>query len=333
MQRLILCIVLVFLMLVVGALSAQDSALDVVATTTIVADVARQVGGEWVNIVALVPPDADAHAYQLLPSDVEAVASANVLLAVGAGYESFLGGLLENAGGVQAVVVSEGVPVLPFGETDVVLREDGTLGLLGDEILCEGDHEAEHADENGHEHGVCDPHVWMDPENVIIWTQNIADAFSAADPAHAADYRINCEAYVERLRALDTELEAMVEPLPVERRVLVTNHEFMGYFAHAYGFEIVGTVISGLSTSAEPTPQELAAIIEQIEAARVPAVFAEMSANSQLAETVAQEAGVNVVTTLYSESLSDADGPASTYLDFMRYDTETVVEALGEEQS
>src|SRR5687767_64524 len=127
MQRLIPCIVLMFLMVVVGRLPAKDSTLNIAATTTIVADVARQVGGEWVNVKSLLPPDADPHAFQVSPSDVESVASADMLLVVGAGYETFLGGLLENVGDVQAIVVSEGVPILPFGETEAALREDGTL--------------------------------------------------------------------------------------------------------------------------------------------------------------------------------------------------------------
>jgi ABC-type Zn uptake system ZnuABC Zn-binding protein ZnuA len=370
MKRLLVLIVL--LLVGIYPASADDHALTVVATTTIVADVARNIGGERVQVMALVPADADTHAFTPSPQDVAMVAEADLLLAVGAGYEAFLGDLIEAAGEKEPVILSLGVEMLPFAEgghdhehegegdphaeatpeaghsEDDHEHEHGSLepvGILGEEGVCDDvmghDHEHEgegeaHAEttpeaghsEDEHEHGSCDPHVWTDPRSVMMWAENIAAAFSAADPDGAALYSANATAYRGQLIGLDTEIKMIVNAVPEERRVLVTNHEFMGYFAHAYGFEMVGTVIPGGTTEGTPDPQELAALIEVIQDEGVPAIFAEVSANPRLAETIASEAGINVVTALYSESLSGADGPAATYIDYMRYNAQTIADAL-----
>ena len=337
MKRFLPLIVLAIALLVVGGVVAQDAPLNVVTTTTLLADVAATIGGELVVVTPLLPPNTDTHAYQFTPQDVARVADADLLLTVGAGYESFLGGLLDNVGDVNPVVVSNGVPILStLADREEEHADEATepadhesqhiLGTLGDDVVCEVHEEDEAADE--HDHGVCDPHVWHDPHNVMIWADNIADAFAAADPANADTYRANADAYKAELEALDAEIAALVDTLPEDRRILVTNHEFLAYFAHAYGFEVAATVIPGFSTSAEPNPQELTGLIDLIRAEGVPAVFAEVSANTQLAEVVGQEAGVTVVTDLYTEALSDAAGPASTYLDYMRHNAATIVTAL-----
>jgi ABC-type Zn uptake system ZnuABC Zn-binding protein ZnuA len=322
--------------------SAQDTPLKVVATTSIIADVARNVGGELVDVASLVPPDSDIHAFQPSPDDAVLVAQADVLLVNGAGLELFLGDLLENAA-VEPVVVSNGIEMLPFGEhgeeaageahTDEEAQAEGeVVGVLGDEGVCEAEaeheEEASEADEEEHEHGSCDPHVWTNPQNVVIWTRNIAAAFAAADPANAELYIASADTYIAQLEALDAEVEEILSALPEERRVLVTNHEFFGYFAHRYGLEVVGAVITGGSTLSEPDPQALADLIAIIKEEGVPAIFAEVSANPQLAEIVAAETGINVVTTIYSDSLSEPGSPADTYLNYMRYNAQTIAEAL-----
>lgn len=333
MIRWLTCIVTCFLFAISLIASAQSEPLRVVATTTIIADVARNVGGDRVDVAALIPHDSDVHAFQPTPADATLVAEADVLLVNGAGLEAFLGGLIENTGGVEPVVVSNGVEILAFGDHEGEEAHAGEehVGVLGVNAECALEEEREdetHAEE--HAHGDCDPHVWTDPNNVKIWAANIAQAFAAADPANAEIYAANAEAYIEQLTALDTEVREMLAQIPQDRRILVTNHEFIGYFAHAYGFEVVGTVIPGGSTLSEPEPQALAQLVELIEAEGVPAIFAEVSATDQLAAVVAQETGINVVTTLYSDSLSDEDGPASTYLDYVRYNARTIAEALSQ---
>jgi ABC-type Zn uptake system ZnuABC Zn-binding protein ZnuA len=369
MKKRLSLIVIVITLLSFGAVSAQDTPLRVLATTSIVADVAQNVAGDLLTVESLLPLGADTHAFEPVPADAVRVSEADLLLTVGAGYEGFLGDLLENAGDAAAevIVVSNSIEILGFSEHGHEEEDDHSeeatadpaataeaeaehedehghegaehIGVLGsDDVECEAHEDEDHSkrysgdisqsEEDEHEHGACDAHVWTDPMNVVIWTNNIADAFSAADPANADAYRANADAYIASLEALHEEISALVATLPEEQRILVTNHEFMGYFAHAYGFEVVGTVLPGVTTDLEPNPQELAELIELIGEEGVRAIFAEVSANPQLAEVVAEEAGIDVVTTLYSESLSEAGGPASTYLDYMRYNAQTIVNAL-----
>jgi ABC-type Zn uptake system ZnuABC Zn-binding protein ZnuA len=263
-----------------------------------------------------------------------------MLLTVGAGYEAFITRLLENVGGdVNAVEVSHGLEILPLGlvghdhehdseaTAEADEHQDEYLGVLGDGLECAA-HEHEADEEGDHEHGACDPHVWMNPQNVIGWVNNIVAAFSAADPDNAAAYQTNGEAYITQLQALDAEIENIVTTIPEDRRILLTNHEFMGYFAEHYGFEVVATVLPGVNTGGEVDPQSLAALIALVQDENVPAIFAEVSANPQIADVIASESGVAVVTSLYSESLGAADSPASTYLDFMRYNAQTIANAL-----
>jgi zinc/manganese transport system substrate-binding protein len=357
MKRISLLIVLLLSLLSVGALSAQDAPLRVIASTTILADVAQNVAGDLFTVSALVPADADTHAFEPAPADVALVADADLLLVVGMGYETFLGDLLENAGTDEAsvVVASNGVEILGSsegahaGEEELAMmsgaaaetgdehdHEHGSaevVGVLGQgELECDVDeHEGEaeaDAHEDEHARSACDPHVWMDPHNVEQWAMNIAAAFGAADPANAAVYTANAEAYAAQLEALDEEVIGILAGIPEEGRVLVTNHEFMAYFAAHYGFEVVGTVLPSVSTDAEPDPQALADLIAEVQEEGVTAIFAEVSANPQLAEVVAQEAGITVVTSLYSESLSGVDGPAATYIDYLRHNAQAIADAL-----
>lgn len=327
MKRLLL--LLLVLLSLATMTTARRQTLEVVATTTILADVARSVGGNQVSVTALIPPDADGHAWQPTPEDVLRVARAQLVLVIGAGYETFLGTLIENAAQTPIVVVSNGIEMLPFSD-----HTDEAIGVLGDEGVCKSDHDeaAETASETGsadkHEHASCDPHVWTSPKNVMVWARNIATALSTADPANAAAYQANAEAYIGQLEALDADVRDLLAGVPEERRVLVTNHEFLGYFAHEYDFRVVGVIVPGGTTLGETDPRRLADLIATIREANVPAIFAEKSAAAGLAETVAQEAGIAVVTTLYSESLSEADGPAATYLDYVRFNAQTIADAL-----
>lgn len=332
-------IVLGLALLSVGLAGAQDQPLRVLATTTIVADVAQNVGGSLVSVTSLVPADADAHAFEPTPQDVARVAQADVVLAVGAGYEVFLAGLMENAAQVPLVIVSNGIEMYPF-TAEVHYGEEAEhtaepVGILGEEGVCEDEHDhhdksgdAVHSEEEGHEHGSCDPHVWTDPASGMIWADNIAAAFVQADPANAETYTANAEAYKARLVEVRAEMESILTVVPQERRKLITNHEFMSYFARAFGFEVVGVVIAGGTTSAAVDPQELVALIEQVHKLGVPAIFAEATANTRIIDTLAAETGVTVVTTL-SESLTSADGPAPTYLDYLLYNAQTVADTLG----
>lgn len=286
---------------------AAGEKLKVVATTSLVADVVGVVGGDHVDLTRLMPLGADPHAFEPTPQDAAAISDAHAVFVNGVGLEAFMDRLLENAGDdVPVVPVSEGVQLLAF----------------------EGDHgHDEEEGKTGDAHGENDPHTWFDPANVKVWVDNIENALTVLDPAHAADYGENARAYSAELDALGAWIRDQVARIPQERRELVTDHSVFTYFAHAYGFEQIGVITAASSTLSEPSAQELAALQETIAEHGVPAVFVSTTVNPRLAEQVARDTGIEVVP-LYTGSLSDSDGPAGTYLAFMRYDVEKIVEAL-----
>jgi len=197
-------------------------------------------------------------------------------------------------------------------------------------VAADEEHAAEHAEDGEHSRGEWDPHVWNDPNNAILMVEAIRDALVATDPNNAATYTANAEAYLTELAELDTWVAGESEALPQERRKLVTTHDTFGYFADRYGYQVVGTALGSVSTAvADPSAGEVAALVEQIKAAGVPAVFAESSNNPALMEQIAAEAGVQLAPTLYPESLSEPGGPADTYLELVRHNVATIVTALG----
>ena len=209
-------------------------------------------------------------------------------------------------------------------------EEDGhahfaTLGRLQD-IDCGIAHGQD--DTHAHGEGACDPHVWLDPHNVIYWALMIRDALSAADRASAASYVANADAYAHELVALESDfILPALDALPEEKRVLVTSHESMGYFATTFGFEIVTTVVPGMATMVEPSARDIAALIDRVSAEGVPAMFGDTQTSEAIMRTIASAVGIEIFG-LYSDTLTDSSGPASTYLDYMRYNVTTIVSAL-----
>ena len=188
-----------------------------------------------------------------------------------------------------------------------------------------GEHAEEHEDEHEHEG---DPHFWLDPNNVIKYVENIRDGLTKADPDGAATYTANAAAYIAKLQELDRWIADRVKDVPEANRKLVTNHESFGYFADRYGFQIIGTVMPSVSTGSAPSAQQLAQLIDHIKSTGAKAIFLETGTNPQLAEQVAQEAGVTAVTELYSHSITEAGGAAPTYLDMMKFNADAIVAAL-----
>lgn len=290
--------------------AAATERLQIVATTTLIGDTVRVVAGEQVDQFVLLPVGGDPHGYNPTPQDISKAADADAVFINGLELEAFLEELLENANTEMNIVdLSEGVEAIAMGE---------------EEHHDEAEHEAE---EDEHEHGEFDPHVWWYPLNVAVWADEIAAELARLDPGHGEMYEANAAAYQQDLIALDEWITGQVAQLPESERILVTDHDSLGYFVHHYGFELVGTVFPSLSTQSEPSAQDLAQLSEAVQAFGVPAVFVGTTVNSKLAEQVAQETGVAVVS-IYTDSLSDEDGPASTYLDFMRWNVETIVGAL-----
>lgn len=295
--------------------TTSPGSLQIVASTSLIGDVARQVAGnladENAGITVLIPPGSDPHTFDPRPQDIAAISQADVVLVNGLGLEEALEPALEsNVSGILTSV-SEGVQVLDFNAGDEHQDEPGSES-------------ASHDDE---EHAAGDPHTWMDPNNVIIWAQNIAEALSQADPQNASLYQANAEAYIRELRTLDRWIVEQVDQVPLERRKLVTDHAVFGYFAARYGFEQVGLVIPSLSTNASPSAQELADLVDAIRLQGVPAVFVGETTNPVLSQQVAAESGAQVVF-VYTGSLSEPGGQADGYLDFMRYNVNAIVQAL-----
>jgi ABC-type Zn uptake system ZnuABC Zn-binding protein ZnuA len=269
--------------------------LRVLAVETFLADIAQNVAGERLTVEALMPEGTDPHSFEPTPQDVAKVAEADVLIVNGAGLEAFLGWLLENAGGHPLVIEASA------------------------ELTSRTPRAGEIVDEES------DPHFWLDPNNVVQYVENIRTGLTQADPGGADTYAANAAAYTTRLQELDALVAAQVAQIPPERRLLVTNHESFGYLADRYGFRIVGTIVPSVSTGADPSAQQVAQLVERIRAAGAPAIFLETGANPQLAEQIARETGVKVVTGLYTHSTG---GAAPTYIEMMRYDIWAIVEAL-----
>lgn len=286
-----------------GQAPAQEPAqgrLHVAATTTLLGDVVRVVGGEAIDLVVLLPPGAEPHSYQLSPRDVAGLEEADLVFVNGFGLEEALMPTLESVVANEKIVsVSQGVEAIDLAGGDN--REGGEHGL--------------------------DPHTWTDPNNVSIWADNIAAALAAADPAQRPAYHARAEAYKRELAALDGWIRAQVAQIPEGKRKLVSDHAVFGYFARRYGLEQAGAIIPGFSALSEPSARELAALEDAIRALGVGAIFVGNTLNPALAEAVAEDTHTRVLF-VFSDSLSAADGPAATYLDFMRYDVSVFVDGL-----
>ncbi len=305
-KRLGLCLVIALVMTACAPAADADhnvEKLRVVATTTIVGDVVNAVGGDAIDLSTLLPAGADPHSFDPTPQDVARVAEADIVFVNGAGLEGFLKNLIENAGGAAQIVdLSENLPLLEFSGGR--------------------DHNGEQADERG-----ADPHVWFDVTNVMAWVETIEQELRALDPANAGAYAANSAAYRTTLEELDVWIAEQVAQIPAANRKIVTDHAVFGYFAVRYGLEQVGAVIPGYSTLAEPSARELAELEDAIRDLGVKAIFVGKTVSPNLPQRVASDTGTQLVF-LYTGSLSEAGGPASTYVEMMRFNVAAIVGAL-----
>jgi ABC-type Zn uptake system ZnuABC Zn-binding protein ZnuA len=283
-----------FIFAVALAACSGGNAPDILTTTTILADVTKNVVGDRYRVGSLLPVGADPHSYQPAPQDVAKISRSKVLVINGAEYEHFLEGLIESADGQRPII-------------------EASLGLR---LLTDTESE----------YGV-DPHLWLDPNNVISYVENIREGLAEFDPQGAEIYDSNANAYIAQLQDLDAWINGQIAPIDPQQRLLVTNHEALGYFADRYGFRVVGTVLEGTSSEASPSAEQMAALVEQIKLYEAPAIFLDASDNPQLAQQIAAETGVRVVTDLHIESLTE-DAPASTYIGMMRDNVTKIIEAL-----
>ena len=277
-----------------GSTDGTDSRiLNIVATTTQVADFATNVGGDRVRVTSLLKPNLDAHDYEPSPADVEAIARADLVLENGAGLETWLRDTITNSGFRGPVVdTSQGV----------------RLRMVG---------------------GQPDPHIWQSPRNAEVMVANIDRALAAADPADAAVFQANLAAYTKQLQVLDAEVQRHIDSLANKK--LVTNHDAFGYYIDRYGLQFVGSVIPSFDSSAELSGRDIRDLVAKIKATGVKAVFSETSLPPRTAETIAGEAGVKVVEgedALYGDSLGPAGSDGDTYLKMIRHNTRTIVSNL-----
>ena len=293
-----------------------DVRLQAVASFSILGDLVKNVGGDAVQVTTLIGPGVDAHTYDPAPADLVTLAEADLIFENGLGFEPWLDNFFASAqpSGTR-VVVTEGITP----------REAGAHQDQHDE----GDAGEGHEGEEGQGHGEFDPHVWLDVANAIVMVGAIRDALIAADPANSGLYEENATAYIAELEALDASIREQVASLPEERRMLVTSHDNLGYFADAYGFTIVGNVFGSVSTEAgDPSARDIAVLVEKIVATGAPAIFAENVAKPDLLEWIAPEAGGALAPALYTDALGPEGSPGETYVGMMQSNVTTIVDAL-----
>jgi len=264
---------------------AQPGQLTVVATTTQMQDLVRNVGGRDVHMVGILKPNVDPHDFEPTPSTAIALSGAQLVVESGAGLDRWTAGLVSNSmPGTPIWVASAGLP------------------LRGD-----------------------DPHWWFDPTLFQRAATDLGDRLARLDPAHASAYRARARGYAAQIRAMDAANRRLIATVPPAKRLLVTNHDAFGYFAAHYRIRVVGSVIPSMSTEAEASASDVASLISRIQAQHVKAIFTESSLSPKLEQQIASEAGVKVYANLYGDTLGPAGSPGGTYIGMERWDMRAMV--------
>lgn len=300
LRRIALCSVITF------PICAQAEPLNVVATFSIIGDMAAEVGGDRIELKVLVGPDSDSHVYEPRPADAIALARADVVLMNGLEFEGFMTRLIA-ASGTEAPIVT-----LTDGVETMEEPGGGHYHYVDGQAIF-------HA-------GAHDPHTWQSVTNARVYVDNIAAAFCTADAEGCAEYEANAARYVGELEALDAEIREAVAALPEDRRTVVVAHHAFRYFEAAYGVHFLSP--QGISTESEGAAADVAGLIREIRERDATAIFAENISDTRLLETIAAEAGLSLAGTLYSDALSGPDGPAPSYLAMMRHNAGLIAAAL-----
>jgi len=289
MRRLHLWLIGLLLVAVVSPARAQER-LNVVASFSILGDLVRNVGGERVAVTTLVGPDGDVHVYTPAPADAKKIADAKLVIINGLGLEGWLPRLVQSSGSKAAIVAA-------------------TSGIAPRKLGSDAD-----------------PHAWQSVVNARIYVANIRDALVAADAADAEVFRVNTDRYLAELDALDREVREVVAQIPPARRKVISTHDAFGYFAAAYGIEFIAPL--GVSTESEASARDIAAIITQVKASKIPAVFLENISDPRLMQRISAETGARIGGTLYSDSLTGEKGDVPTYIDMVRHNIKVLTGAL-----
>lgn len=285
------------LVILAGASVAHAAPLPVSATTSIVADFVKNVGGQRVTVNTIIPAGADSHTFQPTTRVIRGLAGSRLLFLNGANLEPWLPKVQAANPGVKAVTVTAGLTLRPApGET-------GSGGPR-------------------------DPHAWWDPTLAAGYVRTIQAALSAADPAGKATYAQNAAAYLKQLAGVDAWAQTQFSTLKPAQKKIVTNHDALAYFAAHYGLTLTGTVLPGLGTEREPSARELAALIQNVKKSGTRVIFTEDTVNDRLARTLATETGAKVAPPLYTDALGPKGSSGDTFLKALRANVEIMVKAL-----
>lgn len=269
--------------------------LKAVASISIIGDLVKSIGGDRVDVTTLIGPNSDAHVFSPTPSDAKTLGAAKAVFVNGMGLEGWITRLVAAAGAkTTPVTVSAGIT-------------------------------PRQAEEGGHH--TIDPHAWQSVANVKIYVANIRNGLKSADPAGAAAYDASTKAYLGKIDDLEREVRETIGKIPPDRRKIITTHDAFGYFGQAYGVQFIAPL--GVSADSEPSARDVARIISQVKRQKIPAVFMENISDPRMMQQIARETGAKIGGTLYSDALSDAGGPAGTYLDMMRSNVRELAKALG----
>ena len=332
--------------------------LNVVTTTTQLADFADQIGGDNIELTSLLAPGASAHHFDPSPKELVALSQADVLIVNGADLEGFIDSTIEASGFTgELVTAADGIDL---DEAKAITTEGELEAESGETPHQDHDHadhdhadhdHADHADHDhadhdhdhaaddaeahgahdGHDHGDTNPHLWTSPRYAGAMAAEVARGLAAADPDHAADYEQRAAAYAAKLAALDAWVGAQFEAVPAEDRVLVSGHDSLRYYLHDYGIAYAGAIMPSFEDNAEPSAAELDALSERITERGVRAIFVESSMSPKLAQAIARETGITVVDSdaLYADSLGPQDSDAATYIGATVHNTRVILEAWG----
>lgn len=287
-----------------GTTGASGDTLRVVATSTQVADFARAVGGEKVEVIQLLQPNSDPHDYEPRPADLRGAADADLMLVSGDGLDDWADDVAKQVGLASELV-------------DVGAERP---------VKLEGAEHDEHAGDD--EHADVDPHWWHDPRNAAAAVSAIRAAFARADAASAATFAANADSYTAELRQLERETVACLKRVPARQRLLVSDHDAFGYFTNRYGITFVGAIIPSTSTQAQVSAGELSRLARTVEKRDVQAIFPESALNPRLARTIADRTGAKVGGALYSDTLGPTGSAGATYLESERANARTLVDGF-----
>ncbi|WP_336294460.1 metal ABC transporter solute-binding protein, Zn/Mn family [Bartonella sp. CB169] len=274
----------------------------VIVSFSILADLVKNVGGNYISMTTLVGPNANTHIYEPTPRDAQALKNAHIIFINGLHLESFIDRLI-TASATKALLVKASANI-PLLETK----------------------NQKHTSQQHNHHSGVDPHAWQTIPNAEIYVKNIATAFCKIDQQSCASYRKNAESYIKKLKVVQETLKAKIATIPKNKRTIITSHDAFGYFAQEYGFTILAP--QSASTETEATAANVAKLIKQIKKNKAAALFVENISNPRLIKQIAKETGLKIGGTLYSDALSNENGPAATYLDMMEHNVKTIIDAI-----